>query len=156
MADKAGPAHSRDPESMAESPKRRAGTSGPEDANGILAADKLKFFSEHVRGVLTLSSAAVPAVVGVLGLLFRKDAAGNEVLPAIAKSWLILPALAVLSFLISILAGVTYSYYLCQKTDQMEIRVPQLDLASMALHIFFAMGVLLFSAWAFLMIFELR
>ena len=68
----------------------------------------------------------------------------------------ILPALAVLSFLISILAGVAYSYYLCQKTDRMEIRVPKLDLASMALHVFFAIGVLLFSAWAFLMIFELR
>jgi hypothetical protein len=124
--------------------------------NGIAAADKLKFFSEHVRGVLTLSSAAVPAIVGVFGLLFRKDAAGNEVLPGFAKSWLILPALSVLSFLISILAGVAYSYYLCQKTDQMEIRVPKLDLASMALHVFFAIGVLLFSAWAFLMIFELR
>jgi hypothetical protein len=124
--------------------------------NGIATADKLKFFSEHVRGVLTLSSAAVPAIVGVFGLLFRKDAAGNEVLPAFARSWLILPALAVLSFLISILAGVAYSYYLCQKTDQMEVRVPKLDLASMALHIFFAIGVLLFSAWAFLMIFELR
>ncbi len=127
-----------------------------EFANGIAAADKLKFFSEHVRGVLTLSSAAVPAIVGVFGLLLRKDAAGNEVLPAFARSWLILPALAVLSFLISILAGVAYSYYLCQKTDQMEIRVPKLDLASMALHVFFAIGVLLFSAWAFLMIFELR
>jgi hypothetical protein len=127
-----------------------------EFVNGIAAADKLKFFSEHVRGVLTLSSAAVPAVVGVFGLLFRKDAAGNEALPAFARSWLILPALAVLSFLISILAGVAYSYYLCQKTDQMEIRVPKLDLASMALHLFFAIGVLLFSAWAFLMIFELR
>jgi ABC-type proline/glycine betaine transport system permease subunit len=125
-------------------------------ANGIPAADKLRFFSEHVRGVLTLSSAAVPAIVGVFGLLFRRDATGNEVLPAFAKSWLILPALAVLSFLISILAGVAYSYYLCQKTDQMEIRVPKLDLASMALHVFFAIGVLLFSAWAFLMIFELR
>ena len=129
---------------------------GSEGSNGIADADKLKFFSEHVRGVLTLSSAAVPAVVGVFGLLFRKDAAGNEALPPFARSWLILPALAVLSFLISILAGVAYSYYLCQKTDQMEIRMPKLDLVSMALHVFFAIGVLLFSAWAFLMIFELR
>jgi hypothetical protein len=32
------------------------------DDNDIAAADKLKFFSEHVRGVLTLSSAAVPAI----------------------------------------------------------------------------------------------
>ena len=38
----------------------------------------------------------------------------------------------------------------------MEVRLPRLDLASMALHVFFAIGVLLFSAWAFLMIFELR
>jgi len=51
---------------------------------------------------------------------------------------------------------VTYSYYLCKKTDQLEIRIPKLDFASMALHVFFAIGVLLFSAWAFLMIFELR
>jgi ABC-type proline/glycine betaine transport system permease subunit len=129
---------------------------GTQDSNSIAAADKLKFFSEHVRGVLTLASAAVPAIVGVFGLLFRKDASGNEVLPAFAKTWLILPALAVLSFLISILAGVAYSYYLCKKTDQLEIRIPKLDFASMALHVFFAIGVLLFSAWAFLMIFELR
>jgi hypothetical protein len=129
---------------------------GPQDLNSIAAADKLKFFSEHVRGVLTLASAAVPAIVGVFGLLFRKDASGNEVLPVFAKTWLILPALAVLSFLISILAGVTYSYYLCKKTDQLEIRIPKLDFASMALHVFFAIGVLLFSAWAFLMIFDLR
>ena len=129
---------------------------GSEDSNTIAAAEKLKFFSEHVRGVLTLASAAVPAIVGVFGLLFRKDATGNEVLPAFAKTWLILPALAVLSFLISILAGVTYSYYLCKKTDQLEIRIPKLDLASMALHVFFGVGVVLFSAWAFLMIFELR
>jgi ABC-type proline/glycine betaine transport system permease subunit len=128
----------------------------PEVSSSIPAADKVKFFSEHVRGVLTLASAAVPAIVGVFGLLFRKDASGNEVLPAVAKTWLILPALAVLSFLISILAGVTYSYYLCKKTDQLEIRIPKLDFASMALHVFFAIGVLLFSAWAFLMIFELR
>jgi ABC-type proline/glycine betaine transport system permease subunit len=127
-----------------------------DDSNRIAAADKLKFFSEHVRGVLTLASAAVPAIVGVFGLLFRKDASGNEVLPAFAKTWLILPALAVLSFLISILAGVTYSYYVCKKTDQLEIRIPKLDFASMALHIFFGVGVVLFSAWAFLMIFELR
>jgi ABC-type proline/glycine betaine transport system permease subunit len=127
-----------------------------DDSNSIAAADKLKFFSEHVRGVLTLASAAVPAIVGVFGLLFRKDASGNEVLPAFAKTWLILPALAVLSFLISILAGVTYSYYVCKKTDQLEIRIPKLDFASMALHIFFGVGVVLFSAWAFLMIFELR
>ena len=129
---------------------------GSEDSNTIAAAEKLKFFSEHVRGVLTLASAAVPAIVGVFGLLFRKDASGNEVLPAFAKTWLILPALAVLSFLISILAGVTYSYYLCKKTDQLEIRIPKLDFASMALHLFFGVGVVLFSAWAFLMIFELR
>ena len=77
------------------------------DANNIAAAEKLKFFSEHVRGVLTLSSAAVPAIVGVFGLLFRKDATGAETLPPFARTWLILPALAVLSFLISILAGVT-------------------------------------------------
>ncbi len=133
-----------------------AGPHGSEDPNTIAAAEKLKFFSEHVRGVLTLASAAVPAIVGVFGLLFRKDASGNEVLPAFAKTWLILPALAVLSFLISILAGVTYSYYLCKKTDQLEIRIPKLDFASMALHLFFGVGVVLFSAWAFLMIFELR
>src|SRR6476646_5026408 len=126
------------------------------DASNSAAAEKLKFFSEHVRGVLTLASAAVPAIVGVFGLLFRKDASGNEVLPAFAKTWLILHALAVLSFLISILAGVTYSYYLCKKTDQLEIRIPKLDFASMALHVFFGVGVVLFSAWAFLMIFELR
>ncbi len=126
------------------------------DTNNIAASDKLKFFSEHVRGVLTLSSAAVPAIVGVFGLLFRKDATGAETLPPFARTWLILPALAVLSFLISILAGVIYSYDLCKKTDQMEIRLPRLDVASMALHVFFAIGVLLFSAWAFLMIFELR
>ena len=126
------------------------------DVNNIAAADKLKFFSEHVRGVLTLSSAAVPAIVGVFGLLFRKDATGAETLPPFARTWLILPALAVLSFLISILAGVIYSYDLCKKTDHMEVRMPRLDLASMALHVFFAIGVLLFSAWAFLMIFELR
>ena len=138
---------------MAEKTVPRLGT---EDSNSIGAAEKLKFFSEHVRGVLTLASAAVPAIVGVFGLLFRKDASGNEVLPAFAKTWLILPALAVLSFLISILAGVTYSYYLCKKTDQLEIRIPKLDFASMALHVFFGVGVVLFSAWAFLMIFELR
>lgn len=140
--------------SMMDTPARDAQerTTG----NSIAAADKLKFFSEHVRGVLTLSSAAIPAIVGVFGLLFRKDATGNEGLPPFARSWLILPALAVLSFLISILAGVGYSYYLCQKTDRLEVRVPKLDLASMALHVFFAIGVLLFSAWAFLMIFELR
>ena len=126
------------------------------DTNNIAAAEKLKFFSEHVRGVLTLSSAAVPAIVGVFGLLFRKDATGAETLPPFARTWLILPALAVLSFLISILAGVIYSYDLCKKTDHMEVRMPRLDFASMALHVFFAMGVLLFSAWAFLMIFELR
>jgi ABC-type proline/glycine betaine transport system permease subunit len=125
-------------------------------ANNIAAAEKLKFFSEHVRGVLTLSSAAVPAIVGVFGLLFRKDTTGTETLPPFARTWLILPALAVLSFLISILAGVIYSYDLCKKTDHMEVRMPRLDLASMALHVFFAIGVLLFSAWAFLMIFELR
>src|SRR5258705_11856237 len=90
------------------------------EANNIAAAEKLKFFSEHVRGVLTLSSAAVPAIVGVFGLLFRKDATGAETLPPFARTWLILPALAVLSFLISILAGVIYSYDLCKKTDQME------------------------------------
>jgi ABC-type proline/glycine betaine transport system permease subunit len=129
---------------------------GSEDSNAIAAVEKLKFFSEHVRGVLTLASAAVPAIVGVFGLLFRKDASGNEVLPAFAQTWLILPALAVLSFLIAILAGVTYSYYLCKKTDQLQIRIPKLDFASMALHLFFGVGVVLFSAWAFLMIFELR
>jgi hypothetical protein len=122
----------------------------------ITPADKLKFFSEHVRGVLTLSSAAVPAVVGVFGLLFRKDAAGNEVLPAAAKSWLFLPALSVLSFLISILAGVIYSYYLCAKANQVRVRIPQLDWSSRVLHIFFGAGVLLFSAWAFLMIIGLK
>ena len=126
------------------------------ETNSVSASEKLKLFSEHVRGVLTLSSAAVPAIVGVFGLLFRKDAAGNETLPPFARTWLILPALAVLSFLISILAGVTYSYYLCKKTDQLEVRMPRLDLAAMALHIFFGVGVLLFSSWAFLMIFELR
>ena len=126
------------------------------DTNNVAAAEKLRFFSEHVRGVLTLSSAAVPAIVGVFGLLFRKDATGAETLPSFARTWLILPALAVLSFLISILAGVIYSYDLCKKTDHMEVRMPRLDLASMALHVFFATGVLLFSAWAFLMIFELR
>ena len=133
-----------------------ARVSDNEDGTTISPTEKLKFFSEHVRGVLTLASAAVPAIVGVFGLLFRKDASGNEVLPAFAKTWLILPALAVLSFLISILAGVTYSYYLCKKTDQLEIRIPKLDLASMALHVFFGVGVVLFSTWAFLMIFELR
>jgi ABC-type proline/glycine betaine transport system permease subunit len=136
--------------------EKAAAPHSAENSNIIAASEKLKFFSEHVRGVLTLASAAVPAIVGVFGLLFRKDASGNEVLPAFAKTWLILPALAVLSFLISILAGVTYSYYLCKKTDQLEIRIPKLDFASMALHVFFAIGVLLFSAWAFLMIFELR
>jgi len=125
------------------------------NGNHIGAAEKLKFFSEHVRGVLTLSSAAVPAIVGVFGLLFRKDTAGNEALPAFAKSWLILPALAVLSFLISILAGVVYSYFLCDKTNQLEVRIPELDWASLALHLFFGVGVVLFSVWAFLMIFEL-
>jgi len=129
---------------------------GAESTNSVTASDKLKLFSEHVRGVLTLSSAAVPAIVGVFGLLFRKDAAGNETLPPFARTWLILPALAVLSFLISILAGVVYSYYLCKKTDQMQVRIPRLDLSAMALHLFFGVGVLLFSAWAFLMIFELR
>jgi len=129
---------------------------GAESTNSITASDKLKLFSEHVRGVLTLASAAVPTIVGVFGLLFRKDATGNETLPAFARTWLILPALAVLSFLISILAGVVYSYYLCKKTAQMEVRMPRLDLAAMALHLFFAIGVLFFSAWAFLMIFELR
>jgi hypothetical protein len=119
-------------------------------------ADKLKFFSDHVRGVLTLSSAAVPAIVGVFGLLFQKDSAGNAVLPPFAKTWLILPALAVLSFLTSILAGVIYSYYLCKKTNQVEVRLPELDWASLALHAFFGIGVVLFSGWAFLMIFELR
>lgn len=128
----------------------------PTGRTTIEAADKLKFFSDHVRGVLTLSSAAVPAIVGVFGLLLRKDAAGNEVLPAFAKPWLILPAFAVLSFLISILAGVVYSYYLCVKTNQVAVRMPQLDWASLVLHIFFAIGVALFSGWAFLMIFELR
>jgi hypothetical protein len=127
-----------------------------EDGATIAPTEKLKFFSEHVRGVLTLASAAVPAIVGVFGLLFRKDAGGNEVLPAFARTWLILPALAILSFLVSILAGVTYSYYLCKKTDQLQIRIPKLDLASMALHVFFGVGVVLFSAWAFLMIFDLR
>jgi hypothetical protein len=122
----------------------------------IAAAEKLKFFSDHVRGVLTLSSAAVPAIVGVFGLLFRKDAAGNEVLPSFAKTWLILPAFAVLSFLISILAGVVYSYYLCDKTNQVAVRIPELDWASLVLHVFFGIGVVLFSGWAFLMIFELR
>ena len=64
------------------------------NGNHIGAAEKLKFFSEHVRGVLTLSSAAVPAIVGVFGLLFRKDTAGNEALPAFAKSGSGLPAMA--------------------------------------------------------------
>jgi ABC-type proline/glycine betaine transport system permease subunit len=119
-------------------------------------ADKLKFFSDHVRGVLTLSSAAVPAIVGVLGLLFRKNAAGAEFLPPSVTTWLILPALAVLSFLISILAGVVYSYYLCKKTNQTEVRLPALDWASLLLHCFFATGVVLFSAWALVMILALR
>ena len=57
-------------------------------ANNIAAAEKLKFFSEHVRGVLTLSSAAVPAIVGVFGLLFRKDASGAETLQPFARTWL--------------------------------------------------------------------
>jgi len=129
---------------------------GAESTSEVSATEKLKLFSEHVRGVLTLSSAAVPAIVGVFGLLFRKDAAGNEALPPFARTWLILPALAVLSFLISILAGVTYSYFLCKKTDQLEVRMPRLDVSALALHVFFGVGVLLFSAWAFLMIFELR
>jgi hypothetical protein len=138
--------------SMVETPAHETLATG----NTMPAGEKLKFFSEHVRGVLTLSSAAVPAIVGVFGLLFRKDAGGNEVLPPFARSWLVLPALAVLSFLISILAGVAYSYYLCQKSGQLEVRLPKLDAASMVLHVFFAIGVLLFSAWAFLMIVELR
>jgi hypothetical protein len=119
-------------------------------------ADKLRFFSDHVRGVLTLASAAIPAIVGVFGLLFRKDAAGNVVLPAFAASWLLLPAFAVLSFLISILAGVVYSYYLCKKTNQISTRIPQLDWASFVMHFFFGSGVVLFSGWAFLMIFHQR
>src|ERR1700751_67750 len=110
----------------------------------IAAAEKLKFFSEHVRGVLRVRRPAVPAIVGVFGLLFRKDATGAETLPPFARTWLILPALAVLSFLVSILAGVIYSYDLCKKTDHMEVPLPRLDLASMALHVFFAIGVLLF------------
>ena len=126
------------------------------DTNSISAADKLKFFSEHVRGVVTLSSAAIPAIVGVFGLLFHKDAAGNEVLPPSAKSFVILPALSILAFLISILAGVIYSYYLCRKVDRLLIRIPELDWWGRALHIFFAVGVLLFSVWAFLMIEGLR
>ena len=126
------------------------------NGNQLEIGDKLKFFSEHVRGVLTLASAAVPAIVGVFGLLFRKDAAGNEVLPAAAKSWLILPALAVLSFLISILSGVVYSYYLCKKTDALEVRMPKMDISAVSLHLFFGVGVLLFSTWATMMIIELR
>ena len=76
---------------------------------------------------LCVQSAAIPAIVGVFGLLFRKDAAGNETLPPFARTWLILPALAVLSFLISILAGVVYSYYLCKKTDRLEDVAHQLQ-----------------------------
>jgi hypothetical protein len=126
------------------------------NCNNLGIADRLKFFSEHVRGVLTLASAAVPAVVGVFGLLYRKDAAGNEVLPEAAKGWLILPALAVLSFLISILSGVVYSYYLCKKTEAAQARNPQMDLSAVLLHIFFGIGVLLFSVWAFAMIVGLK
>lgn len=135
---------------MAE-PEKQATRNG----NSVTMSDKLTFFSEHVRGVMTLASAAVPAIVGVFGLLFRKDQAGNTVLPDFAKAWLILAALAILSFLISILAGVAYSFFLCRKTNDIQVRIPELDWASLGLHLFFALGVALFSVWAFLMVFHL-
>jgi hypothetical protein len=134
---------------MAE-PEKQAEMNG-----NVTMSDKLKFFSEHVRGVMTLASAAIPAIVAVFGLLFHKDAAGNTVLPDFAKSWLILAALAILSFLIPILAGVAYSYFLCKKTNDVNVRIPELDWASLGLHIFFGLGVLLFSIWAFSMVFHL-
>ena len=111
---------------------------GSDVINDIAAADKLEVFPRSTsRGVLTPSSAAVPAIVGVFDRCSgkRRDRFPKRCHPSPGRVKPIPPALAVLSFLISILAGVIYSYDLRKENrSRWKLRMPRLDLLlSMAL-----------------------
>lgn len=118
--------------------------------------DKVKILSEHVKTVLTLSSASLPVIVALLGMLAAKDAAGQAHIRSFLQSAGLSIEASLGFFLVSIIAGVVYSYLLCKDVNQPNAFAGELDVTSIVMHGAFLFGVGAFLWFAYQMVQFLR
>lgn len=118
--------------------------------------DKAKILTEHVKTVLTLSSASLPVIVALLGMLVGKDATSGERLHSFLQSdgWAIEVSLAF--FLVAIIAGVVYNYLLCKDVNRPNAYARGLDYTSIVMHAAFLSGVISFFWFGYKMVQFLR
>jgi hypothetical protein len=130
--------------------------SNASSGTAITYAEQLKIFSEHVKTVLTLSSASLPVIVGLLGTLVGKDPNGNVHIPDFVKANFWIVGLALLAFLTSIVGGVIFSYLLCRSSNNPYALSPAMNVASLFTHGAFIGGVVCFFFWAMRMVWALH